>query len=121
MAKSSKLIKQTTLVVFMVMLVMGFWPGGQAQISCDTVSSNLYPCLSFVVNGGTLDPACCGGFKALVTLAKTNVDRQSICYCLKSLLSNAPNDDEIKNAGSIPGLCGVNLPYTISRDIDCSK
>ncbi|XP_027124039.1 non-specific lipid-transfer protein 1-like [Coffea arabica] len=120
MANSSAINKQVTLVVFMAMLIMSFSSGGQAQIPCSTVSNDLYPCLSYIMNGGTVDPACCGGIKALINSAKTKTDRQSVCSCLKSFLSNA-TDGQIKNAAAIPGLCGVKLPVNITRNMDCSK
>ncbi|KAL3529494.1 hypothetical protein ACH5RR_008816 [Cinchona calisaya] len=119
--KSSGLIKPVKIAVFMSMLItMSFFHGGQTQISCNTVSSDLYPCLSFIMNGGTVDPACCSGINTLISLAKTKTDRQSVCLCLKSFLSNA-TDGQIKNAASIPGLCGVDLHFNITRDMDCSK
>ncbi|XP_027125097.1 non-specific lipid-transfer protein 1-like [Coffea eugenioides] len=120
MANSSGLLKLGTLVIFVSMLIMSFSHGGQAQISCDTVDNDLFPCLSFVLNGGKVAPACCSGIKTLLSLAKTQTDRQSVCSCLKSVAQSATNG-QLKNAAQIPHLCGVNLPFQISRNIDCSK
>ncbi|CAI9112875.1 OLC1v1013375C1 [Oldenlandia corymbosa var. corymbosa] len=91
------------------------------EIPCETVLSDLTPCLGFVIGGGeTVDPACCSGFKTVIGSAKTKPDRQSVCTCLKSLASEA-TDAELANAARIPKLCGVKVPFKISRDIDCSK
>ncbi|KAL3500415.1 hypothetical protein ACH5RR_039508 [Cinchona calisaya] len=119
MAKSSGFLK-VTIALFMCVLIMSFSSGGQAQISCDTVYNDLYPCLSFIMNGGKVPPACCSGIKTLLSLAKTKNDRQSVCSCLKSLAKSA-TDGQLKNAASIPHLCGVKLPYNITRNVNCSK
>ncbi|CAI9112873.1 OLC1v1013373C1 [Oldenlandia corymbosa var. corymbosa] len=112
--------KIATLVLVLGLLIMPFSIASYAQIPCNTVYNDLYPCLGFVMGGGKVDPACCSGFKTVLGLAKTKTDRQGVCSCLKSLVSDA-TDGEIKNAAQIPKLCGLNIPYVISRNIDCSK
>ncbi|CAI9112856.1 OLC1v1013355C1 [Oldenlandia corymbosa var. corymbosa] len=104
-------------VVFIIIMIMNF---SQAQIPCTTVNNNLLPCASYVMNGGTLPPACCDGFKDLVNMAKTQADRQSVCNCVNTFLANA-DDGQINNAASIPSLCGVNIHFNITRNMDCSK
>ncbi|CDP12375.1 unnamed protein product [Coffea canephora] len=119
MAKASSL-KPLVFVLFVSMLIMSFFRSGQAQISCDTVKNDLSPCIGFIMNGGKVPPACCSGLNTLLSLAKTRTDRQSACSCLKSVAESA-TDDQLKNAAQIPHSCGVNLPFKISRDVDCSK
>ncbi|KAL3512665.1 hypothetical protein ACH5RR_025382 [Cinchona calisaya] len=96
-------------------------PQGEAVISCSTVYSSLYPCLGYVMGTGPLDPKCCTGIKSLLAQAKTKEDRQSVCNCLKSLASSSSGNANFGKAQSLPGKCGVSLPYKISPSIDCSK
>ncbi|KAL3512671.1 hypothetical protein ACH5RR_025388 [Cinchona calisaya] len=105
----------------MCILNMSFFSqGSQAQISCDTVYQDLFPCVKFVMKGKKVDPNCCSGVKTVISIAKTRTDRRSVCSCLKSVASKA-TDRQLKNAARIPKLCGVKLNYNITRDIDCSK
>ncbi|GMN40571.1 hypothetical protein TIFTF001_009800 [Ficus carica] len=56
------------------------------------------PCVSNVVNGGTVPEACCNGIRTLYGLGKTTDDRQGL-----------------------PSKCGLNLPYQISPSTDCKR
>ncbi|KAL8196113.1 hypothetical protein R6Q57_025113 [Mikania cordata] len=86
-------------------------------ITCGQVNSYLVPCLPYLTKGGTPTSACCSGVKSLKDAAKTTVDRQTICTCLKKS-SSGINAGYAKN---LPGLCHVTIPYTISPSTDCSK
>ncbi|KAA8517651.1 hypothetical protein F0562_015125 [Nyssa sinensis] len=114
---SSGLLK-VACVVLMCMLVTA--PYAQAAISCGTVTTKLAPCLGYLRNGGTVPANCCNGVKALNNLAKTTPDRQAACNCLKSA-SGSISGLNLSNAASLPGKCGVNIPYKISPSTDCSK
>ncbi|KAL1193801.1 Non-specific lipid-transfer protein 6 [Cardamine amara subsp. amara] len=95
---------------------------GEAAVSCNTVAEDLYPCVSYVAQGGYVPATCCTGIRALNTQAQTAVDRQSVCRCIKSAiggLSLTPNN--INNALSLPAKCGVNLPYRISPSTNCDS
>ncbi|CAI9112880.1 OLC1v1013380C1 [Oldenlandia corymbosa var. corymbosa] len=113
-------LKIKTLVLFLGILIMSFSGGTHAEISCDTVYNDLYPCLGYVMGNSKVDPACCSGIKAVIAEAKTKNDRQSVCSCLKPLASSA-SDDQIKRASQVPKQCGINFPIVISRNVDCSK
>ncbi|CAI9268704.1 unnamed protein product [Lactuca saligna] len=92
-------------------------PYAEAAITCAQVVSSLSPCLSYLKNGGAVPSACCNGVKSLNSAARTTPDRQTACRCLKSA-SGGVNPG---NAASLPGKCGVSIPYKISPSTDCSK
>ena len=89
-------------------------------ISCGQVVSNLSPCLGYLTKGGAVPPGCCSGVVGLNNAAKTTADRQTACGCLKSVYaSNSGINPD--NAASLPGKCGINIPYKISPSTDCTK
>ncbi|KAL6998274.1 hypothetical protein U1Q18_008400, partial [Sarracenia purpurea var. burkii] len=57
---------------------------------------------------------------SLNNAARTTPDRQAACRCLKSSVG-AVKGVNIGLAGSLPGKCGVNIPYKISLQTDCTK
>nr|GEW18898.1 non-specific lipid-transfer protein-like [Tanacetum cinerariifolium] len=90
-------------------------PFGEA-ITCGQVVSSLSPCFSYLTKGGAVPPACCGAVKGLA--ANSTPDRRIICGCLKGASNSGIKLD---NANTVPSKCGVNIPYKISPDTDCSK
>ncbi|MFS8014037.1 putative plant lipid transfer protein/Par allergen [Helianthus anomalus] len=95
-------------------------PHAEAAITCGQVVSKLVPCLGYLQTGGTPTPACCNGVTSLNAAAQSTPDRQTACNCLKSSYSSYPNINPA-NAASLPGKCGVNIPYKISPSTDCSS
>ena len=89
-------------------------------ITCGQVASSLAPCVGYLSKGGDVPPACCSGVKSLNSAAQTTPDRQAACGCLKSAYSSNSGINPA-NAASLPGKCGVNIPYKISPSTDCSK
>ncbi|KAL8255859.1 hypothetical protein R6Q59_030926 [Mikania micrantha] len=87
-------------------------------ITCGQVNGYLASCLPYLTKGGTPTPKCCAGVKSLKDAAKTTADRQATCACLKNAYSSSINANYAK---SLPGKCGVSIPYTISPSTDCSK
>ncbi|PIN21383.1 hypothetical protein CDL12_05928 [Handroanthus impetiginosus] len=114
MAKAMWLILAVSVVV--VALAP---PQAEAAITCNTVTSALSPCINYALNGGTPPASCCQGIKSLYSQASTTADRQAVCSCLKSVASSA-TPAIINNAASLPGKCGVSIPYKISPSTDCS-
>lgn len=90
-------------------------------ITCNTVYSDLYPCLSYVTGTGPLQASCCNGVRSLYGAAQTTIDRQNVCSCLKQVASSGTGSVNLNNAAALPGQCGVTLPYKISPSIDCKK
>uniref|UniRef100_A0A803L3E4 Non-specific lipid-transfer protein n=1 Tax=Chenopodium quinoa TaxID=63459 RepID=A0A803L3E4_CHEQI len=89
-------------------------------ITCGQVTSSITPCMSYLTGVGSPSPACCGGVKSLNSMASTPADRKAACGCLKTA-AGAMKSLNMANAASLPGKCGVSIPYPISTSTDCSK
>lgn len=105
------------MVMFMVMTIIA--PHAEGVIQCNDVYGKLSPCINFAIGSGPLTGECCNGVKTLYSAAKTTPDRQGICKCLKQVSGGGPSVNT-GNIQSIPGKCGVNLPYKISPNMDCA-
>jgi len=104
--------------IFLCMMVVA--PQAKAAITCATVSKSLVPCIAYLEGGSTPSSACCIGVKTLNSLASTPADRRTACGCLKSAATSFEGIDFAK-AAQLPTKCSVNIGYTISPNIDCSK
>ncbi|CAL9003980.1 unnamed protein product [Prunus brigantina] len=92
----------------------------EATITCSDVTNDLRPCLSYLVNGSGKPPAaCCTGASALASAASTPADKKAACGCIKSAAQKI--NLKVQLAQALPGNCGINLPFTISPNTDCSK
>ena len=89
-------------------------------ITCGQVTSSLVACFGYLSKGGPVPPTCCKGVVGLNNAAKTIVDRQITCGCLKGILVATPGIN-VGNAASLPGKCVVNIPYKVASTIDCTK
>lgn len=107
-----------TFVIIMLMALMYAQNGG--AVPCGQISSNLVPCLGYVQNGGAVSPRCCYGIRGLVNAARTTVDRRAVCVCLKSAAASIKRIN-VGYAASLPGKCGVNIPYKISASTNCAR
>ncbi|XP_009609143.2 non-specific lipid-transfer protein 1-like [Nicotiana tabacum] len=114
---NSKLVPLSLLLVCTVLVAA---LQTKALLSCDTVYSSLQPCIGYVLGGGTLPPDCCGGLKSLLTVAKTTLDRQSFCSCVKGVASSA-TPEELARANGLAGRCHARVLFKIRPDMDCSK
>ena len=110
------MLMKMACVVVACMVV--FAPHAQA-ITCGQVAGNLLPCLSYLRSGGPLG-GCCNGVRALNNAARTTADKKTACGCLKNAYSAYPGI-KASNAAGLPAKCGVNIPYKISPNTDCSK
>lgn len=108
------------LLVAAASLVVAAAAGETPAISCGKVTSTLAPCFMYVMNGGTVPENCCAAVKSLNNEAITTAARRNVCLCLKSVTKTA-SAAAVKNAKSLPGKCGIFLPYEISPAIDCNK
>ncbi|XP_071691052.1 non-specific lipid-transfer protein 1-like [Rutidosis leptorrhynchoides] len=108
------------LVTIIVSLLLLFVPNSNAAITCATVIKDVGPCVNYLKNGsGAPPPGCCSGAKALAATASTTADRRAACACLKSASQRLNPNPEL--AQSLPGKCGINLGFTISSSVDCTK
>ncbi|KAF8098809.1 hypothetical protein N665_0257s0023 [Sinapis alba] len=103
-------------------LVLAFHHG-EAAVTCNAVVGDLYPCLSYVMQGGKVPPTnCCNGVRMLNNQAQTPVDRQSVCRCIKNAIGGVSySSSNLNNALSLPDKCGVNLPFRISPSTNCDS
>ncbi|KAK1270920.1 hypothetical protein QJS04_geneDACA005851 [Acorus gramineus] len=92
----------------------------EAAMTCGTVLSYLSTCLPYLRSGGTVPPPCCTGVHNLNAAASTTADRQQACACLKQAASGV-SPQGLKYASTLPGKCGVTIPYPISPSTDCTK
>ncbi|KAJ1384229.1 Plant lipid transfer protein/Par allergen [Sesbania bispinosa] len=115
---SSLLVKVTCLAVMCIALGI---PLANAALSCGQVQISVAPCIGYLRSaGGAVPAACCNGVRNVNNQARTTPDRQGVCNCLKSSVLRFPGLNPA-TISSLPGKCGVNLPYKISPSIDCNK
>nr|KYP49056.1 Non-specific lipid-transfer protein 3 [Cajanus cajan] len=93
-------------------------PAKVEGVSCAQVIQNLTPCLNYLMQGGSPTQNCCSGVKSILGAAGTTADKQTVCNCLKDAANRFPINDN--NAQALPGLCGVSVPYKISRSTNCA-
>ncbi|KAI5429104.1 hypothetical protein KIW84_033918, partial [Lathyrus oleraceus] len=115
---SSMLIKVTCLA--MICLVFGI-PLANAGQSCGQIKGSLVPCLRYLRHPGpTVPELCCNGVRTVNDQAKSLPERKDACECIKSTLIAIPGLDPDAVQG-LPNKCGVNLPFPIGANMDCSK
>ncbi|KAM0067739.1 putative plant non-specific lipid-transfer protein/Par allergen [Helianthus debilis subsp. tardiflorus] len=112
--------KMAAVVLCLIMACMVVVAPYAEAISCVQVVSALAPCFGYLTKGGPVPPACCGGVRGLNNAAKTTPDRQTTCGCLKSVYASNSGIN-LGFASSLPGKCGVNVPFKISPSTDCAK
>ncbi|KAI3666825.1 hypothetical protein L6452_41863 [Arctium lappa] len=134
---------KVALMVLLCFMVASSPPyTAEGAMTCQMVVNSLTPCASYLTGGGPkptpyntkggpepptyitiggpVPPSCCSGITSLYKAATTTVDRQTACRCLKQAAGTISGIN-LQNAGSLPGKCGVNIPYKISPTTDCSK
>ncbi|KAL5710858.1 hypothetical protein ACHQM5_021370 [Ranunculus cassubicifolius] len=111
-------VMKLVCIVFACMVIAT--PLVNAAISCGQVASSLTPCYPYLRYGRSISSACCRGIKSLNTTAKTRSDRRAVCNCLKKFTTSIQGIN-LKNAKSLPGKCGVYLPYSISTSMKCNR
>lgn len=92
-----------------------------AYIECSTVSQLFAACSVFITYGSP-DPIpgspCCDAMSGLSIIANSGDNRHSVCRCLMGLIETyKPSATAI---GTLPGLCGISLGFTIDPTADCN-
>lgn len=105
--------------ILVAALLVAVMAEAEAAIGCATVVSKLAPCIPYVTDQGPIGK-CCDGIKSLHNSAKSTADRQEVCGCLKKM-ADAYSGINYDKAAGLPKECGVDIPYVISPDVDCSK
>ncbi|KAI3808431.1 hypothetical protein L1987_24382 [Smallanthus sonchifolius] len=108
-----------TVISLLVACMVAVSPIAEA-ITCGQVISGLAPCFGYLTKGGAVPPACCSSVRGLNNAAQSTPDRQTTCGCLKGVYASNSGIN-LSYASSLPGKCGVNIPYKISPTTDCSK
>ncbi|GKB17657.1 non-specific lipid-transfer protein 1-like protein [Tanacetum coccineum] len=73
-----------------------------------------------VDNGGPLPASCCNGVRGLSKAATTTADKKIASGCIERLFGGIKGVKPAL-ASSLPGKCGVSIPYKISPSNDCSN
>ncbi|KAI3473094.1 hypothetical protein Pfo_030386 [Paulownia fortunei] len=107
------------LACFLLICLVVTAPHVEAAISCGTVLSSLSSCVGYLKRGGAVAAACCAGLKSLNKAVRTKSDLQAACRCIKSIVPSIGAKPSLVN--SLPGKCGVKIPYKYSPSLDCSK
>ncbi|XP_021888915.1 non-specific lipid-transfer protein 1-like [Carica papaya] len=89
-------------------------------LTCGQVASALGPCLTYLQGkaGNSPPAACCAGVGSLNSAAQTTPDRRTACQCLQSAAKDTNFNSNL--AASLPGQCGVSIPYKISTSTNCN-
>ncbi|XP_015897378.2 non-specific lipid-transfer protein 1-like [Ziziphus jujuba] len=115
MANNLKLIGALVLC----MVLAGSLTSTEAGMACNQIKVQLAQCMNYLIKGGNPPPQCCAGVKNVVSASRTTPDRQSACNCLKATAATLRGIN-VGNAASLPGKCGVNIPYKISPNTNCA-
>ncbi|GFY83855.1 lipid transfer protein 3 [Actinidia rufa] len=108
------------VVCMAVLCMVAVAPYAEAAINgCGAVQGKMGACLGYL-RGGVLTNQCCAGVKGLNSMASNTPDRQQACRCLQSAAKTITGINPA-SAASLPGKCGVKIPYKISPSTDCSK
>ncbi|XP_057744558.1 non-specific lipid-transfer protein 1-like [Arachis stenosperma] len=110
-------LKVACVVTLVCMALVGA-PMVQA-ITCGQVVSALSPCIPYLRMGGAPSAGCCNGVRTLNKAAATTADRKTACVCLKNAAGNIGGISPTYSQ-SLPGKCGVNLPYKFSTSTNCN-
>ncbi|CAI8600628.1 unnamed protein product [Vicia faba] len=106
-------------VAALMCLVVITAPKAEAIVTCGAVTGALVPCIDYLKGGPGPSPGCFGGVRRLNAQAKTIPDRKAACNCLKGAAGSIRGLNA-KNAATLPGKCGVKIPYRISTSTNCA-
>ncbi|QCE01611.1 hypothetical protein DEO72_LG7g2910 [Vigna unguiculata] len=89
--------------------------------SCVQAKLSLLTCLPFLTtNQESPSSVCCNAVRNVRASASTKPELREACDCLKATANETPNLNKDK-AVQLPKLCNVDVGFSISKDIDCSK
>ncbi|GAB4833168.1 hypothetical protein Ancab_031413 [Ancistrocladus abbreviatus] len=106
--------------VFICMAVAA--PLVEAAISCDVVVARLSVCdlaLFLHMSGGPLLAECCSNVRYLLSLPKSQADRQALCNC--TITHDHKINVDWAAASKIPEVCHQPVYFPISPNTNCSK
>ncbi|XP_021892230.1 putative non-specific lipid-transfer protein 14 [Carica papaya] len=92
-----------------------------AAVECGTMAAIISGCSSFI-SYGTPEPVpgtpCCDALNNLHVISDSVANKRSVCGCLMGLITTYyPHATAL---ATLPGLCGVDLGFTIDPNTDCN-
>ncbi|XP_074352780.1 non-specific lipid-transfer protein 1-like [Apium graveolens] len=93
----------------------------EGAINCVNLQNSLKKCVGYLKHGGrSVRGSCCNAVRSLNTKARSTADRRQACRCIKQAVSTFRRIISA-NVASLPGKCGLRIPYRISPSLDCNK
>ncbi|XP_027337281.1 non-specific lipid-transfer protein 1-like [Abrus precatorius] len=118
---ASSVVMKIACMAIMCMMVMGAPLLTHADITCLKVENTVIPCSEYVTgNGGVVPQPCCTAVRTLNDEAKTTLDRQDICWCIRNVAQNLRGLN-LSTFAALPANCGIHLPFKLSPSTDCNK
>ncbi|GMH26382.1 hypothetical protein Nepgr_028225 [Nepenthes gracilis] len=117
MASSATLTKVAFVAAIALALVVGL----QAQNPfCNLVKSRLGSCIPYLKTKGSgpVPAGCCTQVRTLNAVSTLHAVRRAICICLKQIIPTY-GPGAFGAAASVPGKCGVKLPFKITKNLNC--
>lgn len=88
-------------------------------LGCMDIGPSVIECAPYAIGVvGQPSLGCCRELRRLSSVARTTIDRRRICFCYKQLVPRYPNVRDAALA-ALPRLCGVYMPFLVSRNINC--
>ncbi|XVF82904.1 hypothetical protein PTKIN_Ptkin16aG0088400 [Pterospermum kingtungense] len=121
MVMASSMSLKLACVVILCLVVSANMSQG-AITTFGQLTSAVAPCTAYLRGNGAgpVPGNCCTGIKSLNSAALTTADRQAGCSFLKTFAGTVSGIN-LNLASSLPGKCGVSIPYKISPRIDCQS
>jgi len=80
----------------------------------------LDPCYGFLLGSiSVASPYCCEAVQKVIDDAVDYDDRLETCECLRDFATL--KDVNVVHCAALFALCGIQTPYQITRDINCTK
>ncbi|KAL5841082.1 hypothetical protein ACOSQ3_011685 [Xanthoceras sorbifolium] len=103
---------------FRVVLLLGNM--SEAAITCGTVNAKAAACVAYATGKAAKPPpACCTNLQQLAQSVKSVKDKKDICRCLKAAGKSLGVQDRYLT--KIPGICKINVGFSVSTSTDCEK
>ncbi|XP_056686243.1 non-specific lipid-transfer protein-like isoform X1 [Spinacia oleracea] len=121
MARSTVVKLACAAVVIYIVVVA---PHAEAAItSCNSVLSNVTPCLAYLRGATAPNKRCCDGVNAVNDLAVSVADQNFACRCIKNFSGDIMGIDYSK-IPDLPGKCGIgqfDYPITDKGETKCNN
>ena len=116
--------KTAISAVFIGLLMCASASMSMAAVNCSDAVQHLSTCLPFLLNGSPVPShksPCCAGVQNIYSNGVSNIQdrRRDLCECIKTAaVAYGVNDNALR---TLAPDCGIQLPYTVSKNIDCNS